>query len=765
MRDIDTFNQMISKNPEKRFAKNYDFVFGNSYLNNKDFKAAVDNFINSNENVYNAIYDKVVNKVDLGSSEQSARTFANMTEFIRQKENISIEELGNRITKNLTSTDIATNKEIYEHLGLNSSIWNKTTPKTQEEIMRKSTEKIKKLQQKLKRTSPQNPELEKLTSKERLEYLKQKTEEVSKNNKQTFAKMKNRHRQKDTIKNVQQSHVEDIKNELNNMDSKISELASKDPNHPDLINLKAQREALADNLKRSEDALNNWVSYSNKPKLNPPREGAPMYEGLVVPSVIADTESFNNNVAQNKLEPIKINNINNFKPEIPNNQVDLDFINDQWMKQKQLEFSNREQQIKDEFSDLNQYDPNKINDPSYNSSIGAELLKNDIIDPIEWNTDGLNISSFAIEPQEFIDAAHEEALKMNATFGDTVKETIENTTENILEETAEVVGKTVAEEVGEKIIKKVTGIDTELDGLNKKKTPKKLKKGTDKLKNKAKNGKYVSSKRQKYEDAKKKYQNRNNTLNNKNKEKPINNTIHIDDEKDLDKLNKQWYESKQKEFEQRQKEIDDYFENNADIDPENVLKDDYEPDINKYTDDIDTLKKNFEQSKDFDINKGVDEALDAVNKTVAETTREGGSISKYLKEFSNMNFFDKVQTIGAAAGAVSEYKNARRQGHGVISSVARAGVDFALGEAMGIYYPLFLGAKALPGAIVKGSEMLYKENRKMNSMANQQIFGGAQFQDTQQLATMRQSGMEMAKMAQYNLQQTLMGNEATYFHR
>ena len=113
MRDIDTFNQMISKNPEKRFAKNYDFVFGNSYLNDKDFKAAVNNFINNNESVYNAIYDKVVNKVDLGTSEQSARTFANMTEFIRQKENISIEELGNRITKNLTPTDIATNKEIY----------------------------------------------------------------------------------------------------------------------------------------------------------------------------------------------------------------------------------------------------------------------------------------------------------------------------------------------------------------------------------------------------------------------------------------------------------------------------------------------------------------------------------------------------------------------------------------------------------------------------------------------------------------------------
>ena len=157
--------------------------------------------------------------------------------------------------------------------------------------------------------------------------------------------------------------------------------------------------------------------------------------------------------------------------------------------------------------------------------------------------------------------------------------------------------------------------------------------------------------------------------------------------------------------------------------------------------------------------------LNMLDVDLPEISREGGSISTYLKEFSNMGFFDKVQTLGAAAGAVSEYKNARRQGHGVVSSTIRAGVDFALGEAMGMYYPLFLLAKEAPGMIVKGSEMLYKENRKMNSAANQQIFGNAQFQDTQQLATMRQSGMEMAKMAQYNLQQTLMGNEAIYFHR
>ena len=78
---------------------------------------------------------------------------------------------------------------------------------------------------------------------------------------------------------------------------------------------------------------------------------------------------------------------------------------------------------------------------------------------------------------------------------------------------------------------------------------------------------------------------------------------------------------------------------------------------------------------------------------------------------------------------------------------------------------MYHAAKWLPQGIIKGTEALYKENRRMNSAANVQVFGGAQFQDTQQLATMRQSGMEMAKMAQYNLQQTLMGQEATYLHR
>lgn len=116
-------------------------------------------------------------------------------------------------------------------------------------------------------------------------------------------------------------------------------------------------------------------------------------------------------------------------------------------------------------------------------------------------------------------------------------------------------------------------------------------------------------------------------------------------------------------------------------------------------------------------------------------------------------------------GAVGDYKSARREGHGVVSSAVRAGAKFAIDEALG-WWALPIGiVKTLPGAAIKGADMLYKENRRMNSAANFQVFGDAQFMDTQQLATMRQSGMEMAKMAQYNLQQTLMGSEAKYLHR
>lgn len=162
--------------------------------------------------------------------------------------------------------------------------------------------------------------------------------------------------------------------------------------------------------------------------------------------------------------------------------------------------------------------------------------------------------------------------------------------------------------------------------------------------------------------------------------------------------------------------------------------------------------------------RGVNSANNGPGSGNFSTSKTTQKVSK-LDQLKNMSFMEKVMTAGNIVGAVADYKEARREGHGVVSSALRAGAEFALSEALGYWYFPYLGVKYLPKGIIKGTEALYKENRRMNSAANNQVFGTVQFQDTQQLATMRQSGMEMAKMAQYNLQQTLMGQEATYLHR
>ncbi len=70
-----------------------------------------------------------------------------------------------------------------------------------------------------------------------------------------------------------------------------------------------------------------------------------------------------------------------------------------------------------------------------------------------------------------------------------------------------------------------------------------------------------------------------------------------------------------------------------------------------------------------------------------------------------------------------------------------------------------------PQVAVSAFEEGSKAMRSLNSLSRVQTFGNASFQDTQQLATMRQSGMELATMSQYNLEQSLMGNEAQHLHR
>ena len=156
------------------------------------------------------------------------------------------------------------------------------------------------------------------------------------------------------------------------------------------------------------------------------------------------------------------------------------------------------------------------------------------------------------------------------------------------------------------------------------------------------------------------------------------------------------------------------------------------------------------------VKAGVNEAAEhAMRQEMAEEA------SKNLRK-STMKNFGHLMNIGFA---ISDYKDAKEAGHSTTKSLAKAGMEFVKGEMLGGWYPVAMLAKSAPTLAVSAIEGLNSMSRDMNSMSRRQVFGDTYFQDTQQLATMRQSGMELAKMSQYNLQQTLMGNEAEHLHR
>lgn len=155
---------------------------------------------------------------------------------------------------------------------------------------------------------------------------------------------------------------------------------------------------------------------------------------------------------------------------------------------------------------------------------------------------------------------------------------------------------------------------------------------------------------------------------------------------------------------------------------------------------------------------------EAAEKATKEAVKEG------IDELGPSNlkkiFNKRVWNVGLnMAFAVSDYKDARDSGKGVVSSVVKAGALFAAGEVLqGAMLPVML-AGSIPKMAVGAIETTQKMTRQMNNMQRIQTFGESYFQDTQQLATMRQAGMELAKMSQYNLQQSIMGNEAQYMHK
>lgn len=119
----------------------------------------------------------------------------------------------------------------------------------------------------------------------------------------------------------------------------------------------------------------------------------------------------------------------------------------------------------------------------------------------------------------------------------------------------------------------------------------------------------------------------------------------------------------------------------------------------------------------------------------------------------------------AVVGGISTFNYNREKGDGVLTAGAKAGIDFAMGEMLGGWGQLAYGtAMVAPKAIIKGGQQLERMSRDMQKQSIPTLFGNASFNDTQGTYTMRQAGMKLAQASKYNLQQTLMGNEAQYLH-
>lgn len=119
-----------------------------------------------------------------------------------------------------------------------------------------------------------------------------------------------------------------------------------------------------------------------------------------------------------------------------------------------------------------------------------------------------------------------------------------------------------------------------------------------------------------------------------------------------------------------------------------------------------------------------------------------------------------------AVDSVSTYKEKRLQGKGVASSAISAGANAVMWQAVGNGAMLTLGAlKHGPSMALNSYMKLQGIARSMDRCARNVAFANATFTDSKQAATMRQAGMQLAENSKYNLQQTLMGNEASSMHR
>ena len=903
---IDNFNKMISKNPEKRFAKNYNFVFGEDYMNNSDFKNAVDNFINNNKNVYDSIYQKVMN-ADTGVTKESIIAYSNMLNFVSEKNNTSIPDIQSKMLnlagdqKEKLLESFPSNKEAFDSLGLDSSIWNEPiiTKNASIDDFKKNTQKFfdesgasvedivnnfdSYFSQAMKETDFSNidgqalmdyrNELKKSyddrwtqeTEKAAQEKIRQREIEIEnkkKNAKASDTEYWNGQQKRSTMDLEDGVKAEFFYNE--NGEVVVQKLI-----YPDGKRDISVRRTAEDLERFTPDELDGAQRQVSKKRLI--RDGNIIEMSEVPDSMYAKNTTVDLNTGDVEVKhrlrdrpwgggtqeeeiinsKLKTSNVNNETPIINNN-----FRGNKNNRTPQEQFIDKI---------IGKQNPGNKTSRVFNYN-GKEYA---IFDNLEINAKDL---SKGITGGRVVDLETNELIEAREAFPEINQALMDGDVDtalekiNSFEESKHTFSK---DELNERIVNKHTN-NTEQQNQNHQES---------RNRQHNRNQEQQAEQQEEFENSRteQRQENKDNHAEHTNQNKPDPDTNrppntdtdntrtrqrnNADPDIDANISSKRRRKSnrtprtKTKSIDLKQvimrsfiDEVIETAEETIDETLENTAKNTAKSKMNwerinmKHPDqmgDLEIADLTDEEIKMFaNGNKGkieewtgrrdkarankvldhymnnssgdyysngeyrnpyqyntpeMDFEVDADGNTTINKTGKNRTVEVEENKPFKMQQADKMnQKLLSGApnnlddvldwmkshklgmldigmnvyGTISTYKESRRQGRGVVSSAVRAAADFAIFEMLGPLASFGVqAARTLPGLAIKGVDLLYKENRKMNSAANNQLFGDAQFYDTQQLATMRQSGMEMAKMAQYNLQQTLMGNEATYLHR
>ena len=135
------------------------------------------------------------------------------------------------------------------------------------------------------------------------------------------------------------------------------------------------------------------------------------------------------------------------------------------------------------------------------------------------------------------------------------------------------------------------------------------------------------------------------------------------------------------------------------------------------------------------------------------------AVGKFLKNH-------KLDIITSSYFGYNTYQTEKEEGASTAGALASSALDIVLPFAISAAgYGTYLAASEAPGLIVNGVDSVDKWRRQLARENSTAAFNNAQFNDTEQVFTMRQAGMAVAQRSKYNTQLAMLGQEAKYMMR